>query len=75
MAEKKKPGFFKRISKRLKDVISEAKKVTWPTWSQTWKSTLTVLVMVAIFAVVVCGLDLLFAWLRSLILALSLIHI
>lgn len=63
----KKPGIFKRMSKYLRDVSNEFKKITWLSWSQTWKNTLIVVVTVAVFAVVVWGLDFLFSWIRSLI--------
>ena len=35
----------------LQQVRSEAEKVTWTTWSETWVSTLMVLTMVVIMAI------------------------
>lgn len=44
----KKPGFFKRIAKWFKEMKSELKKVQWPTWKQTLKSTGIVIVCVIV---------------------------
>lgn len=48
MAETKKENWFKRtgakISKYLRELRSELKKVVWPTWAQVLKNSLTVLV-------------------------------
>lgn len=53
----KKPGFFKRIGLKLKDVFSELKKVSWPTFMKVVKQTGVVLVVVLIFLVVITGFD------------------
>lgn len=53
----KKPGFFKRIGLKLKDVFSELKKVSWPTFIKVVKQTGVVLVVVLIFLVVITGFD------------------
>lgn len=63
----KKPNVFKRLGKYFRDTASEMKKVTWPTWNQTWKNTLVVLATVAIFAVVIWGLDYVLTTLRTLL--------
>ena len=63
----KKPRFFKRLGKYFRDVGSEMKKVTWPTWAQTWKNTLVVLATVAVFAVVVWVLDYALTTIRTLL--------
>lgn len=49
-ANKPKRNFFKEI-------ISELKKVSWPTFKQALKQTGTVLVVVGVFMVVVLGID------------------
>ncbi len=43
----KKPG----LGKRIKDVFSELKRVTWPSFGKVVKSTCVVLVVVLIFLV------------------------
>lgn len=67
MAETKKPNIFKRMARYFRDVNNEFKKISWPSWSQTWKNTAAVLVTMLIFAVVIWGLDLVFALIRSLL--------
>ena len=63
----KKPGFFKKMGAKIKDVFSELKKVSWPTFKTTLKQTGTVLAVVGVFMVVVLGIDVLLAWLMSLV--------
>ena len=46
-----------KIKTKTKEVFSELKKVTWPTFPQVVKKTATVLAVVAIFAVVLLGID------------------
>ena len=53
----------------FKEIFSELKKVSWPTFGQTLAKTGTVLAVVAIFMVVVLGIDVLLTWLVSLLLA------
>ena len=53
----KKPGFFKKIGAKLKDVFSELKKVSWPTFGKVVKQTGIVLVVVLIFLVVITAFD------------------
>lgn len=45
----KKPNIFVRMGRKLKEVFSELKKVTWPTFSKVVKATGVVLVVVVIF--------------------------
>lgn len=52
--KEKKPS---KIKQKSKELASELKKVTWPTFSQVAKKTGVVLVVVAIFAVVLLGID------------------
>ena len=51
----------------VKEVFSELKKVNWPTFKKACKQTGAVLVVVAIFMVVVLGIDVFLAWLMSLV--------
>ena len=53
----KKPNIFKRMGAKLKDVFSELKKVTWPTFPKIIKQTGVVLVVVLIFLVVISAFD------------------
>jgi len=67
-ADKKKPGFFSRIGKYFRDAKGEMKKISWPSRKQVWNNVVVVLAMVVIFAVGTWGLDLLFGFLRDLLL-------
>ena len=53
----KKPGFFARISRSLRDMRGELKKVVWPSKKQVINNTLVVLAAVAISAIFIGGLD------------------
>ena len=50
-----------------KEVVSELKKVNWPSFKNACKQTGTVLVVVGIFMLAVLGIDSLVAWILSLI--------
>ena len=63
-AKEKKSG---KLSKFFRDIRSEFKKISWPSKKQVWNNTLVVLVTVAIFAVIIWGLDFLLSWLRDLL--------
>lgn len=63
----KKPGWFRRAGAKIKEVFSELKRVTWPTFPTVLKTTGVVLVIVFLFLVVVTGVDSLFTWLLNLI--------
>ena len=52
-----KPGFFKRIGMKFKDVFSELKKVSWPSFLDVLKKTGIVLAVVLIFLVVITAFD------------------
>ncbi len=52
-----KPGFFKRIGMKIKDIFSELKKVSWPSFSNVVKKTGVVLVVVLAFLVVITAFD------------------
>lgn len=51
--KEKKPG----LGKKIKDVFSELKRVTWPSFGKVVKATGVVLVVVFIFLVVVTGIN------------------
>ena len=52
---------------RTKEVVSELKKVNWPSFGKVCKQTGAVLVVVAVFMLAVFGIDSLVAWILSLI--------
>ncbi len=53
----KKPGFFKRLGGKIKDIFSELKKVSWPTFPKVVKQTGVVIVVVVAFLVVISAFD------------------
>ena len=53
----KKPGFFKRMGMKAKDVFSELKKVNWPGFAKVVKKTGIVLAVVLIFLLVILAFD------------------
>ena len=53
----KKPNIFKRIGSKIKDVFSELKKVSWPTFPKILKQTGIVIAVVLIFLVVITAFD------------------
>jgi preprotein translocase subunit SecE len=56
-AKDSRPGFFARIFRFLKEVVSELRKVIWPTRKQMITYTAVVLVFVAFMVAVIAGLD------------------
>ena len=63
----KKPNFFVRIGRKLKETFSELKRVSWPSFLTALKATGVVLVIVLIFTVVVTGVNTGFSKLLELI--------
>ena len=53
----KKPGFFKRMGMKAKDIFSELRKVNWPTFAKVVKKTGIVLAVVLAFLVVIFAFD------------------
>ncbi len=51
------PGLFKRLGAKCKDVFSELKKVSWPTFAKVLKQTGIVLAVVLVFLVVITAFD------------------
>ena len=68
-AKAKKPNIFKRIGKFFTDVVSEMKKIVWPSKKQTLNNT-AVVVIVVVAAVVIVLLDLAFGKLLELLISL-----
>ena len=62
-AKKEKKG---GVGKKLKETVSELKKVNWPSFKKTCKQTGTVLVVVSVFMLAVFGIDSLVAWILKL---------
>ena len=63
----KKPNFFVRIGRKLKETFSELKRVTWPSFGKALKATGVVIVIVLIFMVLVTGVNYGFSELLKLI--------
>ena len=59
--------FFKKIGSGCKGIVSELKKVTWPTFGKVMAQTLVVLVVVLFFLVIFGAFDALFGWLLQLL--------
>ncbi len=53
----KKPNIFVRFGRKCKEIFSELKNVTWPTFPKVVKSTCVVLVVVLVFLVLVTGIN------------------
>ncbi len=53
----KKPNWFRRVGAKIKEVFSELKRVTWPTFPTVLKTTGVVLVIVLVFLLVTTGVD------------------
>ena len=51
---------------RVKETVSELKKVSWPSFAKTMKQTGMVISVVVIFMLLVIGMDQLLIWLLSL---------
>ena len=63
----KKAKSEKQKRSRVKETISELKKVSWPSFGKACKQTGTVLAVVAVFMLVVLGIDSLLTWIINLI--------
>ncbi|GAA0595150.1 preprotein translocase subunit SecE [Kutzneria viridogrisea] len=58
--KQKRPNVFKRLLRFLREVVSELRKVIWPTRKMLVTYTIVVLVFVAVMVALVYGLDFLF---------------
>lgn len=65
-SDKKKPGFFSRVSRFAKDLKSEIKKVVWPTKKQVINNTGVVLGVMAVVGAGIWIIDWVFAFVRGL---------
>jgi len=63
----KKPNIFKRIGRKTKEVFSELKKVTWPSFGKVVKSTGVVIAVVLFFLLAIGGADSLLGWVVGLV--------
>ena len=54
----KKPNFFKGIWLKIKEVVSELKKVTWPSFGKILKQTGVVIAVVLVFLIAITLMDL-----------------
>lgn len=52
-----KPGFFKKMGMKIKEIFSELKKVDWPSFGKVVKQTGVVIVVVLLFLVVITAFD------------------
>ncbi len=64
--QEKKPGFFKRLGQKFKNLKSEFKKVTWASKKSVFKSFFVVVACVAVIALAVGIVDVGLAWLFEL---------
>ena len=53
----KKPNFFVRAGRKIKETFSELKRVTWPSLPQALKATGVVIVIVLIFLIVITAIN------------------
>jgi preprotein translocase subunit SecE len=51
---------MQKLLQYLREVVQELRKVSWPTWKQTYSLTLLVIGITALAALYIGGLDLLF---------------
>lgn len=63
----KKAKVEKQKRSRVKETVSELKKVSWPSFGKACKQTGTVLAVVAVFMLVIFGIDSLLTWIINLI--------
>jgi preprotein translocase subunit SecE len=60
--KEKKPNIFARISRSVRDMRGEMKRVVWPTKKQTINNTLIVLTFMAIMAILIGLFDTGLSW-------------
>ena len=64
--EKRKPGIFAKISRSLRDMKGELKRVVWPSKKQVINNTIIVLIFMLVAAIIVGGFDYLLAFMLNL---------
>lgn len=55
--KEKRPNIFVRMGRKLKEVFSELKRVSWPTFGKVLKATGAVLLVVSIFTLLFTGIN------------------
>ncbi|OAI43500.1 hypothetical protein AYO38_10715 [bacterium SCGC AG-212-C10] len=56
-------GFLRRFEPRfIADIVSELRKVTWPTFSETRYLTIVVAIVALVVGAILGSVDLLFGW-------------
>ena len=63
----KKPNFFVRAGRKIKETFSELKRVTWPSLPQALKATGVVIVIVLILLIVITAINFGFSQLVGLV--------
>lgn len=63
MSQKKK--WYKRIIPFLKDVRAELRKVTWPSRTEVYTTTIVVIIATIFFGFYLYFMDLIFSWVIS----------
>ena len=53
----KKPNIFVRMGRKLKEVFSELKEVTWPSFGKVMKATGVVIVVIVSFLIVFTAIN------------------
>jgi preprotein translocase subunit SecE len=54
--------WYKRLTNFLKDVKTEAKKVTWPSRQEVYSTTLVVIIATIFFGFYLFFMDIIFSW-------------
>ena len=67
--KKEKGALLKKVKKNVNDIRLELKRVTWPTWTELFNYTVTVLVVCAVMGLLIYGLDMILS--RILLLTLN----
>ena len=60
--KEKKPNIFARISRSIRDMRGEMKRVVWPSKKQTLNNTMIVLMFMAMMAVLIGLFDTVLSW-------------
>ena len=55
--KEKRPNIFVRMGRKFKEIFSELKRVSWPTFGKVLKATGAVLLVVSIFTILFTGIN------------------
>ena len=55
--KEKRPNIFVRMGRKFKEIFSELKRVSWPTFGKVLKATGAVLLVVSIFTLLFTGIN------------------